>query len=116
MGRSRQGKRLLSGFGLEFVGGFDSGRVLLLRLRIEAGLLREGGCGYKGPLSLLAEKLPMLTENTSSLLPDNQCSRDSHRSALFAENFPDTTQGLGCDLLRIALDSINTRVLCEQGR
>src|SRR5438034_2808360 len=30
-------------------------------------------------------------------------------------NFPDKTQGLGCDLLRIAFDSINTRFLYEQG-
>jgi len=35
--------------------------------------------------------------------------------SLFAENFPEKTQGLGCDLFRIALDSINIRFLCEQG-
>ncbi len=35
--------------------------------------------------------------------------------SLFGENSPDETQGLGCDLLRIALDSINTRFLYEQG-
>ena len=35
--------------------------------------------------------------------------------SLFVENFPDKTQGLGCDLLRIALALISTRFLYEQG-
>ena len=34
--------------------------------------------------------------------------------SLFGENSPDETQGLGCDLLRIALDSINTRFLMNK--
>ena len=34
--------------------------------------------------------------------------------SLFAENFRDKTQGFGCDLFRIALDSINTRFLMNK--
>ena len=34
--------------------------------------------------------------------------------SLFAENFPDKTQGRGCDLFRMALDSINARFLMNK--
>lgn len=54
------------------------------------------------------------THDGSDIMPGVwRCTDERYGS--FAENFPDKTQGLGCDLLRVALALISTRFLYEQG-